>query len=385
MEEKVKKEFDPITAQEIAAILDSQLTSEEKSILLVSYWTEDDIIIPPQEVDTCSTSSGVELEEKVQHTEAKVNDDHLPGDVISELNDESPSLLSSQQEAKANGALDPLTDEEASSILDSDLTSEEKSSLLASNLMDEYISPSKVNTGSTSTRVELEGKIEHIEEKAKGDHDNLLNDGTSERIDESLSFHSPQKEAKANVALQPKVTLEEKSTYNQTEEDITPSEVDKSSTSSGIELDEKNEHAEMKTKGDHESSSFRAQVTPVEGCLILQEMKELFTVRVKGCESNADGTEEEMIHKQEAVCKYCYQYVFKEKYVLKAKCRCKLTLIHEECEKKLSSEKGNKCRACEQEIENICVALSSPPQISGEKLEKPSSVSRRFWSCLGNF
>ncbi|XP_020547181.1 uncharacterized protein LOC110011443 [Sesamum indicum] len=117
----------------------------------------------------------------------------------------------------------------------------------------------------------------------------------------------------------------------------------------------------------------------------LVELKDekLVIVRVKTtAPNNADGLaglKDEKIPKEEAVCRFCF-HKFEDDNVLKTKCRCKFTLIHEHCAVEWSREKGNniKCDVCDQDIQNIPVTLSLSDQ---DKLEKPS----RFRNWMGRF
>ncbi|KAG8369626.1 hypothetical protein BUALT_Bualt14G0033200 [Buddleja alternifolia] len=122
---------------------------------------------------------------------------------------------------------------------------------------------------------------------------------------------------------------------------------------------------------------------------IIQEVGEQLIVTVKTpTHGSLDGEPDEMVRKEEAVCKFCFE-IFQADNVLKTKCSCEfITLIHEECAIECYRKQGNiKCTACEQDIENIPVTLSGAKDIQStpamlsradkEKLEKPSSTTKR--------
>ncbi|KAI3470012.1 hypothetical protein Pfo_026675 [Paulownia fortunei] len=96
------------------------------------------------------------------------------------------------------------------------------------------------------------------------------------------------------------------------------------------------------------------------------------------------GIEEkdEKIPKEKAVCKFCYN-IFEDDNVLKTKCKCKFTLIHEECAVIWSREKGNnKCHQCDENIYDIYVTLSRADK--GKLIEKPVP-HKRSCNWIGRF
>ncbi|PIN25388.1 hypothetical protein CDL12_01860 [Handroanthus impetiginosus] len=82
--------------------------------------------------------------------------------------------------------------------------------------------------------------------------------------------------------------------------------------------------------------------------------KELVMITEKTSQLYFQG-EVEKIPKEEAICRFCFN-IFQEDNVLKTKCKCKFTLIHESCATAWSQKKGNnKCYVCEQGIRNMPV------------------------------
>ncbi|PIN23176.1 hypothetical protein CDL12_04105 [Handroanthus impetiginosus] len=445
---------DPLTAEEISSIFNSKLTSEEKSSLLMEsspFKMETKTHSTPsavkfkgtvQQVETkreednhdklriskgtdesfsqakveepldlkstsdkkqSSISSGAKLKEKIKDTKPntkKVKDDGRKSESESNTVEESNPNANAEKKELA----DPLTDEEISSILDSELTSEEKSSLLReSNLIKK-----ETKMRSTPSTVKFKEEVQHVGTKPKEDnHVELRTHGISKGTDESLS------QAKEKVPLDLKSTSDEKSSSiacNRNKgEDIPSSKVNTSSISSSEgKLKGKNQH--METAHDpiprHENRSpkliskgspLRAQVAPPEDHLCLQELKEHILVTAREIrehqtdepQTNPEGGAVDTIYKKEAICKGCWEPMFDENNVLKAKCKCKLALIHATCAKTWEEEKGTKCLACEEQIKYISVTLaiatsptSSPQKTNNENLESPTYAPKSYWCCF---
>ncbi|CAK9158693.1 unnamed protein product, partial [Ilex paraguariensis] len=71
--------------------------------------------------------------------------------------------------------------------------------------------------------------------------------------------------------------------------------------------------------------------------------------------------DDEEIPKEESVCKYCIN-LFPEENVLKTKCHCKTTLVHDHCRLE-----GNKeCEVCVHEVQNVLVILLRRPFSGGD-------------------
>ncbi|PIN23177.1 hypothetical protein CDL12_04106 [Handroanthus impetiginosus] len=75
--------------------------------------------------------------------------------------------------------------------------------------------------------------------------------------------------------------------------------------------------------------------------------------------------------------------------VQKAKCNCKLSLIHDNCARKWAEEKGSKCPSCGEQIKYVDVTLtvdasnSSPQRTEKENVQRPTYVSKRSsWCCF---
>ncbi|PIN23178.1 hypothetical protein CDL12_04107 [Handroanthus impetiginosus] len=76
--------------------------------------------------------------------------------------------------------------------------------------------------------------------------------------------------------------------------------------------------------------------------------------------------------------------------VQKAKCKCRLALIHDNCAREWEQEKGSKCLSCGEQIKYIDVTLavdtsspSSPQRTNKENLGRPTGVPKRSsWCCF---
>ncbi|PIN25397.1 hypothetical protein CDL12_01869 [Handroanthus impetiginosus] len=373
---KEKEVVDPLTAEEISSIFDSKLTSEEKSSLLV----ESNLI--KIETKTRSTPSAVKLKGTIQQVETKPKEDNHDKLLISKGTDESFS------QAKEKLPLDLKS------------TSDTKQS-------------------SISSGVKLKEEVQHVETKPREDnHDELRTHGISKGTDESLS------QAKEKVPLDLKSTSDEKSSSvacNRNKgEDIPSSKVNTSSISSSEgKLKGKNQH--METAHDpiprHENRSpkliskgspLRAQVAPAEDHLCSLELKKHILVTAREIkehqteepqtnepQTNPEGGAVDTIYKEEAICKRCCEPMFDENNVLKAenvekaKCKCKLALIHATCAKTWEEEKGTKCLNCGEQIKYIPVTLaiatcptSSPQKTSNENLESTTYAPKSSWCCF---
>ncbi|KAI3459679.1 hypothetical protein Pfo_016342 [Paulownia fortunei] len=106
------------------------------------------------------------------------------------------------------------------------------------------------------------------------------------------------------------------------------------------------------------------------------EEDELVLVRDKAFQENVDRERVEKISREEAVCRFCFNKLEEDHNVLKTKCRCRLTLIHQDCAIKWSTIK---CDVCKQDIQTIPVTISmSCP----EKAQKPKSLTPNstYWN-----
>ncbi|PIN25785.1 hypothetical protein CDL12_01467 [Handroanthus impetiginosus] len=114
-------------------------------------------------------------------------------------------------------------------------------------------------------------------------------------------------------------------------------------------------------------------------------LKQLVTIIEKTSQLYFQGVEVEKIPREDAVCRFCFN-LFQEDNVLKTKCKCKFTLIHESCAIEWSEKKGNKkCDVCEQDIQNIPVTLSTDHNSSDtNKKVKGNSTLSRFYGCIGS-
>ncbi|PIN23172.1 hypothetical protein CDL12_04101 [Handroanthus impetiginosus] len=108
---------------------------------------------------------------------------------------------------------------------------------------------------------------------------------------------------------------------------------------------------------------------------------ELVMIKEKNSQQHSKGKEAELIiRKEEAICRFCFN-IFVEDNVLKTKCTCKFTLIHEPCATEWSQKKGNnKCDVCEKDIQNMPVTLSEYQSSDTNKKDK----SKRFFGCFGS-
>ncbi|KAL3654136.1 hypothetical protein CASFOL_003817 [Castilleja foliolosa] len=114
----------------------------------------------------------------------------------------------------------------------------------------------------------------------------------------------------------------------------------------------------------------------------ISEKKEFFLVKVTAEISGHDRGEK--IAKMEAICKVCDNLLHEaaDISVLKTKCRCRLSLVHEKCYTQNPANKHNnqadKCDVCTEIIEYIPVTLSrsddGPP--AGDHLQLPESSKR---------
>ncbi|PIN25787.1 hypothetical protein CDL12_01469 [Handroanthus impetiginosus] len=110
---------------------------------------------------------------------------------------------------------------------------------------------------------------------------------------------------------------------------------------------------------------------------------ELRTNSNKGHELNKNT-----IPREEAVCRLCFD-VFTEDKVIKTKCKCKFTLLHNNCSTKFFQEKGKKCTVCEEEIRPVPVTLcrhclhSTQEESQLIKEQKFKRLKRWFQRCLG--
>ncbi|PIN23175.1 hypothetical protein CDL12_04104 [Handroanthus impetiginosus] len=113
-----------------------------------------------------------------------------------------------------------------------------------------------------------------------------------------------------------------------------------------------------------------------------------------------DGEVNEKIPVAEAICRVCYDVV-EVNNVIKTKCKCKFTLLHEKCSIQFFQEKGKKCDVCEEEIQPIRVTLSKcdvceeeirpiPVTLSEDHLDSTQGTGKlkkqtlkRFFGCLG--
>lgn len=83
------------------------------------------------------------------------------------------------------------------------------------------------------------------------------------------------------------------------------------------------------------------------------------------------GEQDEKIHKQEAVCRLCFNMLREDHNVLKTKCKCQFTLMHTECA--LQYWSANKCGVCNQHVQTIPVTISVP---STRPKEHPKPIPR---------
>ncbi|PIN25786.1 hypothetical protein CDL12_01468 [Handroanthus impetiginosus] len=112
--------------------------------------------------------------------------------------------------------------------------------------------------------------------------------------------------------------------------------------------------------------------------------KQLVTITEKTSQLYFQGAEVEKIPKEEAVCRFCFN-LFQDDNVLKTKCKCKFTLIHESCTVEWSEKKGNKkCDVCEQDIQNIPVTLSTDQTLQTLTKSSRGILLNRFYGCIGS-
>ncbi|PIN25390.1 hypothetical protein CDL12_01862 [Handroanthus impetiginosus] len=96
-----------------------------------------------------------------------------------------------------------------------------------------------------------------------------------------------------------------------------------------------------------------------------------------------DGEVDEKIPVAEAICRVCFD-VLEVNNVIKTKCKCKFTLLHEKCSIQFFQEKGKKCDVCEEEIQPIPVTLSEDHLDSTQGTRKLKKQNlKRFFSCFG--
>ncbi|PIN25389.1 hypothetical protein CDL12_01861 [Handroanthus impetiginosus] len=114
--------------------------------------------------------------------------------------------------------------------------------------------------------------------------------------------------------------------------------------------------------------------------------EQLCTITEKPSQLYFQGVGAVKIPKEEAVCRFCFN-LFQEDNVLKTKCKCKFTLIHEPCTIEWSDKKGNKkCDVCEQDMQNIPVTLSMNHNSSDtNKKVKGNSTPNRFYGTIAGF
>ncbi|XP_011100870.1 uncharacterized protein LOC105178983 [Sesamum indicum] len=99
--------------------------------------------------------------------------------------------------------------------------------------------------------------------------------------------------------------------------------------------------------------------------------EEQINVRVKlAPQSNVEGEQVGKIHKEEAVCRFCFNNIFQYENIFMTKCNCKMiALTHENCamERWRSREEGNlKCEYRAQDIQNVPVTLSRADKKPGQ-------------------
>ncbi|KAK4435850.1 hypothetical protein Salat_0748600 [Sesamum alatum] len=155
---------------------------------------------------------------------------------------------------------------------------------------------------------------------------------------------------------------------------------------------EAKERGNISSSGSHPHRHVLSMPVPLSrppeslGLRLSSQEEEQIIVRVKlAPQSNVEGEEVGKIHKEEAVCRFCFDR-FEDENILMTKCNCKMVaLIHEDCavERRRSRKDGNfKCEDCEQDIQIVPVTLSMPAD--KEKFEKPSSTSKRYMrNCFG--
>ncbi|KAI3459703.1 hypothetical protein Pfo_016366 [Paulownia fortunei] len=85
-----------------------------------------------------------------------------------------------------------------------------------------------------------------------------------------------------------------------------------------------------------------------------------------------EGEQVEKIPREEVVCRFCFTMLQEDHNVLKTKCICPPTLMHQECKINWSAIK---CNVCGQDIQIIPVTISmpSPQRLQQPILSKPNS------------